>query len=347
MLHKRTFLLALLSSVALAQEPPKAELSPALMPASGAMTPGAPPPVPGGFTIALMPDTQYYAQLHPDIFDKQTQWIADNTTTHAIKFVIQLGDVTQTAAEPEWIVARDAFKRLEGKVPWASAPGNHDYGGALQIVARRTPFTTWMPLAVFQSMPSFGDVYDKQPDRTENQWHHFEAGGRKWLVIGLEFAPRADVLRWADEVVGAHPDHSTIIFTHAYLEPRTNQRIKLSASLGRAKNSKTQPAPKPDVTQGEDLWQRVASKHANVVLVVCGHACYTSHSASTGAAGNVVHEMVVDYQKDENGGNGWMRLLQFLPDGKTVRCRDFSPWIGQTCAMPDRTYDFELAAPVK
>ena len=30
------------------------------------------------FTIAVLPDTQYYSEKYPAIFTKQTQWIADN-----------------------------------------------------------------------------------------------------------------------------------------------------------------------------------------------------------------------------------------------------------------------------
>ncbi|MDB6140331.1 MAG: metallophosphoesterase, partial [Verrucomicrobiaceae bacterium] len=86
-----------------------------------------------------------------------------------------------------------------------------------------------------------------------------------------------------------------------------------------------------------------ASKHANVVMVMCGHAGYTSHRASKADTGQEVQEMVVDYQADVNGGNGWMRLLQVLPDGNTVRCQDYSPWLDRRCTMPDRTYDFTLA----
>lgn len=339
-----TFLL-LCATVCYAQKQPAAPPLPALQPASVQMEPGAPVAAPGAFTIAVMPDTQFYAQLHPDILHKQTQWIADNAAKYQIKFMVQVGDVTETAVDAEWMAARDAFKRLDGAVPFSSAPGNHDYGGRLQTFARRSPFSTWLPMKTFQAMPTFGGVYDKQPDKTDNQWHHFEAGGRKWLVIGLEYAPRADVLRWASDVTAAHSEHSTIIFTHAYLDPKTNERIKLSASIGKEKTDTPQPDEKPDITQGEDLWQRVASKHANVVMVLSGHACYTSHRTSTGDAGNVVHEMVVDYQKDVNGGNGWLRLLQVLPDGKTVRCQDYSPLIDQRCTMPDRTFDFTLHAP--
>ena len=30
------------------------------------------------FTIAVLPDTQYYSEKYPAIFTQQTQWIADN-----------------------------------------------------------------------------------------------------------------------------------------------------------------------------------------------------------------------------------------------------------------------------
>lgn len=317
----------------------------AILPASTQMESGAPVAVPGAFTIAILPDTQYYAQTYPETFYRQTQWLADHAGKYNIKFMIQVGDVTETSADAEWTVARDAFKKLEGKIPWASAPGNHDYGGKLQIHSRRSPFSLWLPPATFQAMPTFGGVYDKQPGKTDNQYHKFEAGGHRWLIIGLEYAPRVDVLRWAGDVAAAHPDHAVIIFTHAYLDPRTNERIKNPTGVDKTKASPALPVERPDLTQGEDLWQMVASKQPNVVMVLSGHASYTNHRNSLASTGQSVKEMVVDYQRDVNGGNGWLRLLQVLPNGRTVRCQDYSPTLDQRCIMPDRTFDFELAMP--
>jgi hypothetical protein len=74
-------------------------------------------------------------------------------------------------------------------------PGNHDYGGRLQTVAKRSPLSNDFPVSHFAQMPTFGGVYDAQPDKSDNSFHKFEAGGRKWLVIAFEFAPRNDVLR--------------------------------------------------------------------------------------------------------------------------------------------------------
>jgi hypothetical protein len=81
------------------------------------------------------------------------------------------------------------------------------------------------------------------------------------------------------------------------------------------------------------------SKHANFALVISGHVGISAHLESRGVHGNVVHQLVVDYQNIENGGNGWLRLVQVEADGKTVRVRDYSPLVNETT---DRE-SFELA----
>jgi hypothetical protein len=272
--------------------------------------------------------------------------VADNVQRYNVPFVLQLGDITETAADVEWEVAKAAFARLDGKVPYVLTPGNHDYGGRLQVLSKRSPMSNFFPVSHFAKMPTFGGVYDAQPDKSDNSFHKFEAGGRKWLVIAFEFAPRNDVLRWAGEICGKHADHSVIIITHAYLEPKTNQRIAFTGGFGYkpAPAAPNQPpTERPDLNLGVDIWNKLASQHANIAMVLCGHACYTNHKSDKGKAGNLVQEVVVDYQKDVKGGNGWMRLLQFLPDGRTVRTRDYSPILDLTCTMPDRSYDMDFA----
>lgn len=349
MIRLRVFLIplacAFFTASGFAQSLEKAVV-PATLPASTATSPGAPPPIEGGFTLMVIPDTQYYSQKYPDIFHKQIQWVADNLQRYQVPFVLQLGDITETAADAEWEVAKAAFARLDGKVPYVLTPGNHDYGGRLQTISKRSPLSNFFPVSHFSSMPTFGGVYDAQPEKSDNSFHTFEAGGRKWLVIAFEFAPRNDVLRWAGEVCDKHPEHSVIIVTHAYLEPKTNQRIVFTGGFGfkpAPAAANQPPAEKPDMNLGVDIWNKLASQHANIAMVLCGHACYTNHKSDKGKAGNLVQEVVVDYQKDVNGGNGWMRLLQFLPDGRTVRTRDYSPILDLTCTMPDRSYDMDFA----
>jgi hypothetical protein len=92
-------------------------------------------------------------------------------------------------------------------------------------------------------------------------------------------------------------------------------------------------------------WQKLVSRHPNFVLVISGHVGVAAYLKSKGVNGNTVHQLVVDYQDIQNGGNAWLRLLQFLPDGKTVRVRDYTPLLDQTAKLPERAFEFVLDPP--
>ena len=62
-----------------------------------------------------------------------------------------------------------------------------------------------------------------------------------------------------------------------------------------------------------------------------------------GLYGNRVHEMLVDPQNMANGGNGWIRLLEFDPDGSTVHVKTYSPFLDQWDTSPDNFYDIRLS----
>ena len=52
--------------------------------------------------------------------------------------------------------------------------------------------------------------------------------------------------------------------------------------------------------------------------------------SSLGKNGNFVHQMASNYQKpiiEENGGNGWLRTLTFVPRENRIDVRTYSPWL--------------------
>ena len=77
------------------------------------------------FTIAVLPDTQYYSETYPAIFDDQTQWIADHAKAENIVFVSQLGDLVDTYnSASQWQHARDSMAdRPRGRDPVLGGPG--------------------------------------------------------------------------------------------------------------------------------------------------------------------------------------------------------------------------------
>src|SRR6476660_9273823 len=83
------------------------------------------------FTVVVLPDPQYYSATNPAIFDSQTQWIVNNISALNIKFVIDVGDTVNGGGEAsQWQAASNAMSKLEGKVPYIVALGNHDYNAA-------------------------------------------------------------------------------------------------------------------------------------------------------------------------------------------------------------------------
>ena len=84
------------------------------------------------FTIVVLPDTQFYSAKYPWIFENQTLWIIQNVESMNILFVSHVGDLVQNWDRiDEWEHANASISILDGFVPWAVLPGNHDgfYGG--------------------------------------------------------------------------------------------------------------------------------------------------------------------------------------------------------------------------
>lgn len=286
------------------------------------------------FTIVVLPDTQNYSEKFPSQFLAQTRWIVENKRDRNIACVLHLGDVTNHNTEHEWQNAVKAMELLDGVVPYFMVPGNHDYskGGICQD--RQCGLSAAFPVDKFKGYPSFGGVYDREPDRMENSYHLFSAGGRDFMSLCLEFGPRKDVVRWANEVVSGHKSRAVILTTHAYIyfdDSRYNwaslgtKQSWNPHSYGVAKNTKD------DVSDGEELWDGLVSKHENFILTLNGHVLGDGlgRQISHTPGNRQLHQMLVNFQMRPNGGDGWLRLLEFQPDGKSVDILDYSPTLNQ------------------
>ena len=172
------------------------------------------------FTLVVLPDTQLYYEIraHPrlHLFDLQTQWISDYLVEMNIKFVIHLGDIIQTGTDKEWNDSVYSMSNLDGLVPYALSVGNHDMTFKLPGYVRdNKKFNQYYSVERYSELPSFGGVFE--PGKLENSYHYFSGGGFDYLVIGLEYLPRDKTLSWANMVVGKHPNHKVIVFTHSYI----------------------------------------------------------------------------------------------------------------------------------
>jgi len=310
----------------------------------------APPAIrPGSWTLAILPDTQYYALKYPEIFFAQTRFLAEQKASLNLVFVLHEGDVTQNNQPGEWLVASRAFKLLEDAgVPYSLLPGNHDYA---PDGSRRSSclMAEYFPVSRLSAQKTFGGVYSGEPESPHNSYSIFHAGGKDWLVLALEFGPRDAVLQWADGILKTYPKHQAIVVTHAYLY-WDHTRLDWAA---KGKSQKDNPHDYPFAKQpggandGQQIWEKL-QENPNLQFIFSGHNYNREaddgfgYRADQAKHGNVVHQILANYQyfRGRNCGDGYLRLLEFQADGRTVHVRTYSPFLDKS--LTDEENDFLL-----
>jgi len=283
--------------------------------------------------IVLLPDTQTYAEKYPEIMDAQLQWIANNSKN--IDFVLQQGDLTQNNNDKEWTLVKNAFTKIDDKVPYVLAVGNHDMGstpGKFADIRNTTLFNQYFPFTTFSLKEYFGGAFE--PGKLDNSYYLINSGRLNFLIITLEFGPRNEVLDWANQIVDKFPEHITIINTHAYMY-EDNTRIGAGdkwrpQAYGVGKDTGAQ-----SVNDGEQIWEKLVKKHKNIRLVFSGHILDSGVGTLTSIneKGLPVYQMLANYQEGVKGsikgGNGYLRIIDMNLSRKTIRVQTYSPYLNK------------------
>jgi hypothetical protein len=307
------------------------------------------PFVPGSWSLVVLPDTQIYSESYPELYKDQTRWIVANRDRYNIKYVLHLGDIVNVPmATNQWVNAKAAMSILDGQVPYALATGNHDHGTTGVGSDRSTLVNNYFPVSNYVSWPTFGGTM--QPNRIENSYHLFSAGGVDWLVLALEWGPRNSPVAWANQIVNNYPDRKVILITHAYMYfDDTRYDWPAKHALQQWSPYSYGSANDPDGTNdGEDLWKKLVKAHPNFVMVFNGHVLNDGLGRlnSTNDFGHVIHQMLVNYQMNALGGEAFLRLVEFLPDGKTVQVKAYSPLYGTYKTDPQNQFVLTLQPPL-
>lgn len=267
----------------------------------------------GAFAIVMLPDTQIYSKAHPDLFYAQTRWIKANRNRENIRFVTQVGDIVNDCVKDpkQWDVADKAMAVLDNVVPYGVAIGNHDYESRSSAVA----FVKYFGPDRYKSRPWYGGA---SPNGLSS-YQLFSGGGVDFVILHLEIDVPDLTIEWAIDVLRGHPDRAAIVSTHAYLKGRD----------GITRNPK--PAYDKHGNSGEEVWDKLIRPNPQIFMILCGHEGRTDeyHQVSRNNAGNRVLEMLADYQKRENGGDGWLRLIRFVPSSCQIQVRTYSPALDQ------------------
>jgi hypothetical protein len=295
---------------------------------------------PDAFTIVVLPDTQYYSARYPHILDAQTRWVLRERTAARIALVVHEGDIVDEDSPAQWERASRSLHALDGLVPYVLGVGNHDYSTSGAHITRQTLLNRYFPAGGSVSAP--GGTFE--PGRIENRFDLMPAPGGPWLVLTLEFGPRDAVLRWADGVAGQHAALPAIVVTHGYLAA-DGARYDHLARPDHAWNPHRYlgSAIPGEVNDGEEIWRKLVSRHDNIHFVLCGHELGPGVSRSTGrrADGSEVHQLLANYQMENEGGGGYLRIMQFHPARRRVVVQTYSPYLDRFKTDPGN--DFELA----
>ena len=337
------FMMAVLS---LAADAP----TPAELPPSVATVPSTPFNAPdGAWTLVALPDTQHYLESNPQVFRRQVEWIAAHKASHHILFVAHEGDVTSNNSAKDWVEVRSIMNVLgDAGVPYSLAVGNKDMGEGGKAQDRTTRINDYFNAKDYRNSKESGFC---KAGCMENSWQTFDTPWGPHLLLSLEFGPRDEVIAWAGQVITEHPHHRVIVVTHACVyhdgklhgaDPKQGANPK---NYGMAQTG--------SVNDGVDLWGKLLSRYPNVGMVLNGHATGpgAARIAKTGEAGNTVHLMLANFQRGVNpdrgyGGGGYMRLLRFMPDGRTVEVKTYSPWYDTWLTDNAQQFTIEFPAPV-
>lgn len=281
------------------------------------------------WTLIAVPDIQHYVDDPANVDDLMTQmrWIADNIANHRVAFVTQLGDIVQHGDQlVEWDRAETGIDVIHGLVPYSVSIGDHDYRLQEDRGSGGDEYVRRFGAARYQGQPWYGGA---SPDQ-KSHFQLFSAGGRQFLHLNLEWeAPGAandpgSALGWAKQVLDAHPQTPTIVSTHSYVWDKAGEK-------GRTNGVEEE---RGDGSSGEMIWSELIRNSPQVFMVLNGNfhrniSQYDPsdptadpagpsfdgeyHQISTNLRGLPVYEMLSCYQDYPNGGDGWIRLIQFQP----------------------------------
>lgn len=260
------------------------------------------------FTVIALPDTQYYSETYHDIFHDQTQWVVDNWEERNIVYVGHEGDIVQNGddAPGEWVVADAAMSRLEtvplpDGMPFGLAVGNHDQTPIYDADGTTFYYNLYFGVSRFEGRSYYGGHYGSNND---NHYDLFSAGGMDFIVVffELDLTPDPAILAWAHDLLETHSDRRAIVITH-WLMGIGNPGAFSEQGLAIYNALKDQP---------------------NLFLMLGGHIHGEGRRVDV-FEGNTVHSVLADYQSLANGGNGFLRILEFSPANDEIRVKTYSP----------------------
>lgn len=313
----------------------------------------------GSWSLIMVPDLQNYTKWgrNQPLMDLMMAWIVENIDTLNIKMVMGVGDLVQNdekitndydgdqTTQSQWLSVSNAFARLDGKVPYIAATGNHDYSIDREgnRTSRYSDFFTIDRNHLNQKALVQNSRNEQGRPTLENSAYEIKGlNGKDYLFMTVEYAPRDTVITWAKKVAALeqYKNHRVILSTHEYINAKDAHTSSTPSWLYWEPYNidnqiqKSSRIKLPNANNGKQIWEKLVQPSSNIELVLCGHISGEGYRMDKNRSGKPVHQILFDAQsmggghRDGNGGDGWLRILEFFPDGRTVKVKTFSPLFG-------------------
>ncbi len=280
------------------------------------------------FSIIELPDTQYYSAGLENgtlaMFTSQTQWIVNNIAADNIVFVAGLGDVVQDGNNngnySEWVNANSAVSLLDNPattglpqgIPYSFGVGNHDQGPSGDGSPDDTAaFNQYFGASRYVNKPDYAGHYGTDND---NHYELFSASGMDFILINIAYMDPAynatelnSVLAWANGLLQTYSNRRGIVVSHYLINSGFNATWS---------------------GQGQSTYSAL-SGNPNLFLMLCGHYNPPEGQRADVSNGNRIYTFLSDYQETGFGGDGWLRILTFVPASNQIQVQSYSPFINQ------------------
>lgn len=271
------------------------------------------------FCIVMLPDSQFYAESTDKVccWDAQIGWIFQNKDKLNIRFVTHVGDfVNDDQSEEQFRRASGCLARLNGVVPYGFCAGNHDLDASGKA---STYFTKYFP----ENMGEFHDYWIDSYDENKHNAQKVDIDGKKFLFLHLAYSPTDAAVEWASEILSENEDCYAVVTTHSFLIADWSE-YGIARRDSRASLSDTR-IHRDGTNAGEDIYEKLVKKHPNVRMVLSGHYVGSYHMELP-LEDRIVHAIQADYEGDRPfGGNGFLRILQFVPSEGKIYNYTYSP----------------------
>lgn len=258
-----------------------------------------PVPKPTPFSIVWMSDTQNLSRHNPDVFNKMRDWILEEKDARNIVFVAHTGDVVDGCSQFMWDNATDALMPVLDAIPAMIVSGNHD-------ISKNMVYSAFSKRPYAKAVQKDGQTFDDG----KAAYATFEAGGDTFLVFGIGYEVRgAKLKKWIRDVREQFPDAIALYVVHFGLQP--NGRFS---------------------GQARELFDSVIHDDPKARLMLCGHHRGTLQREDffdddgDGEAERSFHTLMFNYQDDRTDGLGYLRILTFDPEARSIEISTYSPW---------------------